>query len=93
MVNVNNFIGLLKQNNFSHGEVYLIQHYVIKFVSDLWQVSGFLRILCCFFSSVTLLKKDMFCRWLCEINDSGSCLLTDVPTEDKIVAKVISVVL
>jgi hypothetical protein len=28
-----------------HGEVYLIQHYVIKFVSDLRQVSGFLRVL------------------------------------------------
>ena len=27
-----------------HGEVYLIQHYVIKFVSDLWQVGGFLRV-------------------------------------------------
>ena len=27
------------------GEVYSIQHYVIKFVSDLWQVSGFLRAL------------------------------------------------
>jgi hypothetical protein len=27
------------------GEVYLIQHYVIKFVSDLRQVSGFLRVL------------------------------------------------
>jgi len=25
------------------GEVYWIQHYVIKFVSDLWQVGGFLR--------------------------------------------------
>jgi hypothetical protein len=25
--------------------VYSIQHYVIKFVSDLWQVSGFLRVL------------------------------------------------
>ena len=25
-----------------HGEVYSIQHYVIKFVSDLWQVGGFL---------------------------------------------------
>ena len=25
-----------------HGEVYLIQHYVIKFVSDLRQISGFL---------------------------------------------------
>jgi hypothetical protein len=32
-----------------HGEVYLIQHYVIKFVSDLrqvdGQVDGFLRVL------------------------------------------------
>ena len=28
-----------------HGEVYLIQHYVIKFVSDLRQVDGFLRVL------------------------------------------------
>ena len=27
------------------GEVYSIQHYVIKFVSDLWQVSGFLQVL------------------------------------------------
>ena len=25
----------------THGEVYLIQHYVIKLVSDLWQVGGF----------------------------------------------------
>jgi hypothetical protein len=25
------------------GGVYSIQHYVIKFVSDLWQVGGFLR--------------------------------------------------
>jgi hypothetical protein len=29
-------------SNPSHGEVYLIQHYVINFVSDLWQVGGFL---------------------------------------------------
>ena len=28
-----------------HGEVYSIQHYVIKFVSDLRQVSGFLLVL------------------------------------------------
>ena len=27
-----------------HGEVYLIQHYVIAYVSDLWQVCGFLRV-------------------------------------------------
>ena len=28
-----------------HGEVYAIQHYVIKFVSDLRQVGGFFRVL------------------------------------------------
>jgi hypothetical protein len=28
--------------NAAHGEVYSIQHYVIKLVSDLQQVSGFL---------------------------------------------------
>jgi hypothetical protein len=32
-------------SNPTHGEVYLIQHYVIKFVSDLWHVNGFLRVL------------------------------------------------
>jgi hypothetical protein len=31
--------------NSSYGEVYSIQHYVIKFVSDLRQVGGFLRVL------------------------------------------------
>ena len=30
--------------NTTHGEVYYI-HYVIKFVSDLWQVNDFLRVL------------------------------------------------
>jgi len=30
--------------NLAHGEVYSIQHYVIKFVSDLRQVGGFLRV-------------------------------------------------
>jgi len=29
--------------NHAHGEVYSIQHYVIKFVSHLWQVGGFLQ--------------------------------------------------
>ena len=29
--------------NLAHGKVYSIQHYVIKFVSDLWQGGGFLR--------------------------------------------------
>ena len=32
-------------SNTAHGEVYSIQHYVIKFVSDLPQVGGFLRVL------------------------------------------------
>jgi hypothetical protein len=31
--------------NPTHGEVYSIQHYAIKFVSDLRQVCGFLRVL------------------------------------------------
>jgi hypothetical protein len=31
-------------SNPVHGEVYSIQHYVIKFVSDLRQVGGFLRV-------------------------------------------------
>ena len=29
--------------NHAHVEVYSIQHYVIKFISDLWQVGDFLR--------------------------------------------------
>ena len=29
----------------AHGDVYSVQHYVIKFVSDLLQVGGFLRVL------------------------------------------------
>ena len=28
----------------AYGEVYSIQLYVIKFVDDLWQVGGFLRV-------------------------------------------------
>ena len=31
-------------SNPVHGEMYSIQHYVIKFVSDLRQVGGFLRV-------------------------------------------------
>ena len=30
-------------SNPAHGKVYTKQHYVIKFVSDLWQICGFLR--------------------------------------------------
>jgi hypothetical protein len=36
----NKFVSL----NPTHGEEYSVQHYVIKFVSDLQQVGGFLRI-------------------------------------------------
>jgi hypothetical protein len=28
------------RSNLAQGEVYLIQHYVIKFVSEVWQVGG-----------------------------------------------------
>jgi hypothetical protein len=31
-------------SNPAHGEMYLIQHYVIKYFSDLRQIGGFLRI-------------------------------------------------
>ena len=31
-------------SNPVHGEVYSVQHYVIKFVSDFRQVGGFLRV-------------------------------------------------
>ena len=30
-------------SNPTHDKLYSIQHYVIKFVSDLWQVGDFLR--------------------------------------------------
>ena len=39
------FITKVVSSNSVQGEVYLIQHYVIKFVSDLWQAGGFLRVL------------------------------------------------
>jgi hypothetical protein len=32
----------VESSNLAHGEVYVIQHYVIKFVSDLRLFSGFL---------------------------------------------------
>ena len=32
-------------SNPVHGEVYSMQHYVIKFVSDLRQIGGFLQVL------------------------------------------------
>jgi hypothetical protein len=33
------------QSHLAHGDVYSIQYYVIKFVSDLLQAGGFLRVL------------------------------------------------
>jgi hypothetical protein len=42
MQSVNITIEVLSLNP-AHAEVYLIQHYVIKFVSELQQVGGFLR--------------------------------------------------
>ena len=38
-------INKVESSNLAHDEVYLMQHYVIKFVSDLRQVVGFLRVL------------------------------------------------
>jgi hypothetical protein len=32
-------------SNPAHVDVYSIQHYVMKFVRDLWQFYGFLRVL------------------------------------------------
>jgi hypothetical protein len=34
----------VRSSKLVHGEVYSIQHYVIKFVSDLRQVRGFLQV-------------------------------------------------
>ena len=51
----------LVSSNPDHGEMYLIQHYVIKFVSDLPQASGFLLV----FRFHPLLKAD--CHDITEI--------------------------
>ena len=40
---------LVVSSNPAHAEVYSIQHYIIKFVSELQQVGGFLRVLRFFF--------------------------------------------
>ena len=37
---ITNFVS----SNPTHDEVYSKQHYVIKFVSDMWEVGGFLRV-------------------------------------------------
>ena len=38
---ITNFVSL----NAAHGEAFSVEHYVIKFVSDLWQVCGVFRVL------------------------------------------------
>jgi hypothetical protein len=45
MQKINNITTDIVSSMFMHGAVYSIQHYVIKFVSDLQQVGGYLRIL------------------------------------------------
>ena len=44
-------------SNPVHGEVYSIQHYVIKFVNDLRQVGGFLHFSTLFFPPIKLTAK------------------------------------
>ena len=45
LLNINPTTTNVVSSNPVHGEMYSIQHYVIKFVSDLPQVGGFLRVL------------------------------------------------
>ena len=40
-----NVMFIFVSSNPAHGEVYSIQHYVVKFVSNLRQVDGFLQVL------------------------------------------------
>ena len=42
---ISSYHHLIVSSNSAHGEVYSIQHYAIKFVSDLRHVAGFLRVL------------------------------------------------
>jgi hypothetical protein len=44
-VSVQSVLIITKGSNHADDEVYSIQHYVIKFASDLRQVGGFLRVL------------------------------------------------
>jgi hypothetical protein len=38
-VSITTYVNVVSSNP-AHGEMYSIQHYVIKFVGDLWQVCG-----------------------------------------------------
>jgi hypothetical protein len=53
-------------SNPALGDVYSIQHYVIKFVSDLRQVGGFLRLLR--FPPTTLVVICIDCIGSCKFN-------------------------
>ena len=55
---------LVVSSNSAHGEVYSIQHYIIKFVSELQQVGGFLRVLRFFFSPVKLTAASCQYNWI-----------------------------
>ena len=44
-LNVGNSLFFFHASNPAHGEVYSIQHYVLKFVSDLRKVGSFLWVL------------------------------------------------
>jgi hypothetical protein len=57
-------------SNPVHGEVYSIQHYVIKFVSELQQVFDFFWVLCLIFLS----------KYLINNNKGGLCCLTALST-------------
>ena len=52
--------------NSTHGEMNLIQHYVIKFVSDLQHVGGFLQVLRCPppIKLTTMIKMKYCWKWL-----------------------------
>ena len=52
-------------SNLAHCEVYSIQLYVIKFVSDLWQVGGFLQVFL-FPTPIKLTATiQLKCSWKC----------------------------
>jgi hypothetical protein len=64
-------------SSLDQGEVYKLQHYVIKFVSDLRQVGGFLRVLrtdCIFNTTYMVLMKNVRAhrKWpLWDVSSSG----------------------
>ena len=57
---------IFKSSNPVHGEIYLIQHHVIKFVSDLRQVGGFLRVFR--FPPPIKLRDDFFFSYLTDFS-------------------------